>query len=90
MDLSLIQHYIANKRPGDTARILISRDGYLETIDSKLAAAPVFEYRIYKNDSASEEQQRFFKDWMFSDWNLPLEYTEYTPSPQRPKQFDYV
>jgi predicted metalloprotease with PDZ domain len=90
MDQSLISHYISNKKPGETTKVLISRDGYLETVTAKLRSAPVFEWRIFKSETASDEQQRFFKAWMLSDWKLPLEYVDYTASPQKAKQFDYV
>ncbi|MGI0080805.1 MAG: M61 family metallopeptidase, partial [Nitrososphaerales archaeon] len=90
MDMALISHYISHKNPGDIVRILISRDGYLETIEAKLGAAPLFEYRIYKSDTATQEQQNFFKAWMLAEWSLPLDYIEYAPSPLKPKQFDYV
>ncbi len=90
MDMSLVSHYISNKKSRDSLRIMISRDGYLETLEATLGAAPSFEYRIYKADSATQEQQSFFKAWMLSDWSLPIEYEEYNLSPQKPRLFDYV
>ncbi len=90
MDLSLIAHYIANKNPGDTMKVLISRDGYIETISARLGTFPTFEHRILKDEAVSEEQKLFFKAWMLSDWSSPFEYVEYTPSPQKPKRFDYL
>ena len=90
MDMSLVSHYISNKKPGESLKMLISRDGCIETLEATLAASPLFEYRIYKSDSATEAQLGFFKAWMLADWNLPLEYVEYSPSPQKPRLFDYV
>lgn len=90
MDISLVSHYISNKKPGESVKMLISRDGFIETLEATLGASPLFENRIYKSDSATDKQMSFFKSWMLADWSLPLEYVEFSPSPQKPRQFDYV
>lgn len=90
MDGSLINHYISNKRSGESINVLVSRDGHMESHDLVLGLAPVLEHRIYKFESASKEQKDFFQSWLISEWDIPFEYSDYTPSPQKPRLFDFI
>jgi predicted metalloprotease with PDZ domain len=89
MDASVLPFYIGNKEPGSQLNILISRDGYLETLRATLEEMPQIESRIYKKTEASDEEKSHFEQWLLEKWDQPLEYQEFTPSPQRPKLFDY-
>lgn len=89
MDFMTLPFYIGNREPGDSASILIARDGYLETREACLVEMPQIETRIYKKGTATEEEKTLYSHWMLEEWDLPLEYSEYVPSPQRPKLLDY-
>jgi predicted metalloprotease with PDZ domain len=89
MDANTLPFYVGNKGPGEEISILISRDGYLETLTTRLDEMPQIESRIFKKSNATEEERALFKRWMLASWEDPLEYPDYTPSPQRPKVFDY-
>jgi predicted metalloprotease with PDZ domain len=90
MDSTTLPFYVGNKEPGNKVSILISRDGYLETLNASLEDMPQIESRIYKKTNASDEEKRQFKHWMLEEWDRPLEYPDYVPSPQRPRLFDYI
>lgn len=89
-DYTTLPFYIANKQPREGVSILISRDGYLETLKASLGETPQIESRIYKKTKATEEEKNLFKHWMQEDWDRPIEYPEYVPSPQRLKMLDYI
>jgi len=89
VDASTLPFYIGNKKPNDKVSILISRDGYLETVEAILAELPEMESRIYKKEEANPEEKSLFKHWLLQDWDLPVEYTEEATSPLRTKVLDY-
>jgi hypothetical protein len=86
----MINHYISNKCSGESIDVLVSRDGYLESHKLTLGLAPTLEHRIYKIESASREQKDFFQSWLVSEWETHYEYSDYTPSPQKPRPFDFI
>ena len=89
IDYTTLPFYISNKQPREVVSILISRDGYLETLKASLGETPQIESRIFKKTNAAEEEKNLFKHWMLEDWDRPIQYPEYVPSPQRLKMLDY-
>lgn len=90
VDSSIVAFYISNKKPGERISILISRDGYLETLNATVGQAPQFDSRIYKKEDATNEEKEEFKQWMLQDWDIPIEYPDYVPSPVRVKALDFI
>jgi predicted metalloprotease with PDZ domain len=90
VDASTLGFYISNKKPGEKISILISRDGYLESLEATLAEAPQFDTRIYKKDNATPEEKELFEHWMLQDWDTAIEYPDYVASPARIKTLDFV
>ncbi|MHB8567808.1 MAG: hypothetical protein ACYC9U_12015 [Nitrososphaerales archaeon] len=70
--------------------MLLSRDGRLHTARATTGRHPTFEHRIFKNETASEEEKRLFKSWIGADWNEELRYEEFMSSPIRKPFFDYI
>jgi predicted metalloprotease with PDZ domain len=90
MDISTIPFFISTRKEGEIIKVLVSRDGYLDTFPVEIARMPTFEYRIVKSGQADDQQTRIFKAWLGSDWERDIVYPEYTPSPQRQKPLDFV
>jgi predicted metalloprotease with PDZ domain len=55
---------IAARKPGDTARISVFRDGKLREFTATLAPNPYFTYTLKPMANPTPEQQQIYKSWM--------------------------
>lgn len=90
VDSARLGLYLSNRKPGTRVRITTARDGALKESWAQLSAKPGFEYRIVKNDSATQSERDVFKAWLRAEWSDELKYEDYPPSPLRKQVFDFV
>ena len=90
VDSARLGLYLSNRKPGTPVRITSARDGALKESRAELCAKPTFEYRIVKNDSATQSETDVFKSWLRAEWSDELKYEDYPPSPLRRQVFDFV
>ncbi len=89
-DAQKLGFYIANRKPGTEVELTITRGGVLKDVRVRLAAKPVFEYRITKKSSASADEKRTFAAWAIENWDQPLVYKDHRMSPVAVRVFDYL
>ncbi len=90
VDNSKLAFLIGNRKAGDSVSILLSRDGSIHEANANLIQRPVFEYRIFKAESATDEQKMIFSRWLGASWESEIVYEDFTPSPTRKPLFDYI
>jgi predicted metalloprotease with PDZ domain len=89
-DSQKLAFYVANRKPGTEVELTIARGGVLKVLRTRLGTKPVFEYRITKKQSATEEEKHTFARWALGQWDEPLVYKEHRSSPVTVKNFDYI
>ena len=61
MDRARLSFYLSNRKPGELITLSVARLGSLFQIESRLIEKPVLEFRITKNDQASDERKTAFR-----------------------------
>ena len=64
MDSSRLGWYVANRKPETPVKIMHLRSGTLLELTAETTFKPLMEYRIAKQDQASDEQKKLFKSWL--------------------------
>lgn len=85
-----LSFYVSTRKPGESVRLTIARNGRLIELGGSLTKKPPFEFRIVAAKDATEEQKAFFRSWMMGDWTPEIAYPDYERSPDRKPQFDFL
>lgn len=55
-------------RHGDTAELLVSREGLMQTVSIKASEPPYDKFSVKKLENASNDQKRLFQAWLSTAW----------------------
>ncbi|ARS37762.1 peptidase M61 [Pontibacter actiniarum] len=59
-----LERFISNMKVGDTAKVLISRDGMLQTLEIKMQKDDSVRYQFIRTDNPTQLQQKIFTKWL--------------------------
>jgi len=90
IDASKLSFIVANKQRGEKVNLLLSRNGRVHSVEAIIGQRPIFEHRIQKKETATEEEKSLFRHWLVANWDDELRYVDYLQSPIRRQQFDYI
>ncbi|MDA4111071.1 MAG: hypothetical protein OK439_00925, partial [Thaumarchaeota archaeon] len=90
IDKSRLAFYMSNRKPDDRIRLMIARLGAIMELDARLSEKPILEFRIWKKETATEDEKHLFAKWIGDSWNRPIVYEDHVRSPVRANQLDYI
>jgi predicted metalloprotease with PDZ domain len=85
-----LSFYFATRKPGESVKLAIARNGKLMEVGGELGVKPPFEFRVRPLKEATDEQKAFFRGWLLADWSPEIRYPEYLRSPDRKAVLDFV